>query len=181
MPTSDVRFIRESALAWRALHRISRVFVTKAIVARDVRGRSREQLAADIVNDGLGPRASVWGRDHAVEMLTYAVPIVATAAYVPLLVGALLVRPIFGGPATGNVLALAAAVLFPVLGLVVPLSVRFARARHQLRAWEARGEPEDEQPVDGSLPRGVDAVIGMSIGGVLSIMMIAGVILGPSR
>ncbi|WP_250443629.1 hypothetical protein [Actinotalea sp. C106] len=174
----DAKFLREDALAWRVLYCISRPSKKKSWPAHDARGRSREQIATDIVNDGLGPDASVWGRHYAVEALTNAILVACAAAYFPLLGVALLVRPFFGALATGNALALVLAALFPVLGLVVPMSVRLARAVRQLRAWEGRGEPEDERPVDGSLPGVPDLAIGMSLGAVLSAMIVIGVVVG---
>lgn len=172
----DLRFIPQTSFTWRVLYRISKVFVTRKVVARDSGGRPREAIAAAIVNDGIGPRASVWGRDHALEMLTYAVPVSVCIVYVPVLAGALLARPVFGAHATGNALALISSVLFPVLGLALPLSLRFALARRQLRAWETKGMPTGEHPVDGSLPRRTDFVGGLMIGALVSAALILGVL-----
>ncbi|MDM8084564.1 hypothetical protein QUV83_07305 [Cellulomonas cellasea] len=151
------------------------IFATKAVQRRDARGRSRAQLAADVVDDGIGPEASVWGRDHALEMLTYALLGVFGGAYGCLLTAAMLLRPAIGPVAAGNALAVGAALLFPLAGLVFPLSLRFALARRQLRGWERRGEPEDERPGDASLPSKSDLVVGIALGGTFGLMLVLGI------
>jgi len=175
MPTAEVRSIPHDRLLWRFLHRVMAIFATKAVQTRDARGRSRAQLAADVVDDGIGPEASVWGRDHALEMLTYSFLGMFGCIYGCLLTAAMLLRPAIGPAAAGNALAVGAALLFPLAGLVLPLSLRFARARRQLRGWEARGEPGDERPVDASLPGKADLVVGILMGATFGLLLIVGI------
>ncbi|WP_149203305.1 hypothetical protein [Actinotalea subterranea] len=110
-------------------------------------------------------------------MLTYSVPVLSFVAYLPAAAAALVARSFVGPLAAGSALALAVALIFPALGLVAPLSLRFARARRQLRAWQANGEPPGESPSDDSLPTRADLVVGVSIGAVFSAALIAGVLL----
>ena len=49
---------------------------------------------------------------------------------------------------------------------------RFWIAHRQFVKWQANGEPEGESPKNGSLPRALDGVVGLSIGGSLSFGMI---------
>lgn len=154
---------------------ISRPFATKAIVAQDIHRRSREQFIADLVNDGLGPEATVEGRDHATNMFAYAVPITVTAAWLSLSSIALIVREAIDIGAAKDLLVAVWLILLPIAGLVVPLAWRFWLARRQLRGWIARGKPSDERPSDRSLPRGRDVVVGLSIGGMLDAIMLLGI------
>lgn len=176
MREAQAKFIREDALLWRILYRITALFITKRLSARDARGRSRSQIAAELVDEGIGPNASVSGRDHAVELLTVAPLVVFGAGFALQLPITLLLRPTVGDMAAGNILAVGSGILFPVLGVVFPMSIRFWRARQQLRGWRSRAEPPDETPVDGSLPGKVDLAVGAAIGSVFSILLIVGVL-----
>lgn len=110
-------------------------------------------------------------------MLTYSVPVLCFAAYLPLAAGALLARPFIGSGLAGTVLALAVAPTLLVLGLVVPLSVRFARARRELRSWRANGEPPEGRPSDKSLPTVADAVLGLALGAIVGAPLALGALI----
>lgn len=168
----EVRFLDHNAIAWRAMAWISRPFATESLVSRDVRSRTREQFLADLVNDGLGLEATVEGRDHATNILAVAVPIAVTASSIPLFAVAVMLRHAAGLAAAGAFLMVVCAVLFPVLGLALPLSWRFWLARRQLSAWKSRDRPEGERPDNRSLPRAQDALVGLLIGGALGLLMI---------
>lgn len=128
MSSADGRFIKKDALIWRALYHIMAAFVTKRVVANSPQGRSRKQITSDIVNDGVGRNASISGRDHNIGMLTYSLVVGFAAVYGLLLAVAMAVRPALGNVVAGNLLAVASAALFPLLGPVFPLSWRFALA-----------------------------------------------------
>ena len=175
MPKPEIQFLSKNTLAWRVMSWISKPFATKAIVARDIHGRSREQFIADLVNNGLGPEATVEGRGHATNMFAYAVPIAVTAAWLPLSAISLGVREAGDTGAARDLLVAVWLFLLPITGLVVPLAWRFWLARRQLRGWIARGKPSDERPSNRSLPRGRDVLVGLSIGGMLNVIMLFGI------
>jgi|GEM_PF-1509692 len=173
-----MKSIPHGALLWRCLYAVTRPFASQAVVARDVRKRSRQEFVADLVDDGVGPHATVAGRDATLYLLSGAVPVTVVGVYLVVLGLALVLRPVLGSDVAGDVLAVVAACLMPFLFLVLPFSARFAVARRQLHAWQRRGEPQDERPTDSSLPAVWDTALGFAAGAVFGGMIVAGLVVG---
>lgn len=164
--------LRTSALAWRTMYWSSRPFVTRRVTAHDVDGRSREQIMTALADEGLGPDATVEGRGFVTSTLAVAAPVAATVAWLLLSAVALVLRETGHGTILGPLPLIGWLFVLPVYGLGLSWSWRFWWARRQLTAWTARGEPEHERPIERSLPRGRDTVVGLLLGGVADVLMI---------
>ena len=172
MPEPQIRYLSQSALTWRVLYWMNRPFVSKALVGRDVHRRSREQIMTASTDECFGPEASIEGRDHGTNALAVGAPVTVTVAWIALAAVALVVREAGYPEATGSLLTAGWLIILPIAGLTGPWAWRFWWARRQLKDWTARGKPEHERPIDRSLPRGRDTVVGLLLGGVADVLVI---------
>ena len=178
MRRGRIRFYEERSLRWKILHffQVHFEFYDDIYGATDAANLAR--IYVDITNAGVGPNASIKGREDALRILTKSPTGVFSIGLLVAFVLASLLGLLFGREMWGDAFLLGMAIMFPIAGLPFPLAVRWTRAQSQLKAWRKRGEPEGEQPIDGSLPGVLDTIIGLSLGGYFSAFFIYDVFWG---